>query len=61
MSAGTKSRADIAQTCRELSERLLDLSTDFDHHIAWTDHARYLHSMAVLLMIYSSQVEGKKE
>lgn len=57
----TKSYLDIAQACREVSDALLDLSTDFDYYLAWKDHAQYLLSASSLLMIYAHQLEAKHD
>ena len=57
----TKSRLDIAQECRELSDRMLDLATDFDYYVLWKDHANYIITMASHLSIYARQLEAKNE
>lgn len=61
MTTETKSKQDIAQSCRVLSDAMLDLATDFDYYggFGWADHAKHVTSMAALLMIYANQLEVK--
>jgi hypothetical protein len=55
----TKSLVDIATECREVSERVMDLATDFDYYATWNDHCQHLISISALLQIYAHHLDSK--